>query len=187
MYVYIYISYIYIHIYIYISYIYIYIIYTIYIYTHIHFMTHKKTMPAPSDNALWFCLWFPDFTMEKNPEKFEVVQATTRFSFSSKVHLKCPCRTSRNQKWERDDLVIYRIIYLYIYIWSFFWIHSSKLVINTTNKNVNISPAWQPNSERFQQGSTTVLVFRGVHFRVTSPLPQRLKPNRFAVGNYTLW
>ena len=28
--------------------------------------------------------WFPDFTMEKNPEKFEVVQATTRFSFSSR-------------------------------------------------------------------------------------------------------
>ena len=25
--------------------------------------------------------------------------------------------------------------------------------------------------------------FRGVHFRVTSPRPQRLKPNRFAIGN----
>ena len=46
-----------------------------------------------------------------------------------------------------------------------------------------ISPALQPNSERFQQGSRTVPVFRGVHFRVTSPRPQRLKPNRFAVGN----
>ena len=29
-----------------------------------------------------------------------------------------------------------------------------------------ISPALQPNSERFQQGSRTVPVFRGVHFRV---------------------
>ena len=46
-----------------------------------------------------------------------------------------------------------------------------------------ISPALQPNSERFQQGSRTVPVFRGMHFRVTSPRPQRLKPNRFAVGN----
>ena len=47
----------------------------------------------------------------------------------------------------------------------------------------NISPALQPDSERFQQGSRTVPAFRGVHFSVTSPLPQRLKPNRFAVGN----
>ena len=47
----------------------------------------------------------------------------------------------------------------------------------------SISPALQPNSERFQQGSRTVPVFRGVHFRVTSPRPQRLKPNRFAVGS----
>lgn len=31
--------------------------------------------------------------------------------------------------------------------------------------------------------SKTVPVFCGVHFRVTSPRPQRLKPNRFAVGN----
>ena len=44
-------------------------------------------------------------------------------------------------------------------------------------------PALQPDSERFQQGSRTVPVFRGVHFSVTSPRPQRLKPNRFAVGN----
>ena len=29
-----------------------------------------------------------------------------------------------------------------------------------------ISPALQPNSERFQQGSRTVPVFRGVHFHV---------------------
>ena len=42
----------------------------------------------------------------------------------------------------------------------------------------------QPNSEWFQQGSRTVPVFRGVlHFRVASPRSQRLKPNRFAVGN----
>ena len=47
----------------------------------------------------------------------------------------------------------------------------------------SISPAFQPNSEKFQQGSRTITVFRGVHFRVTSPRPQRLKPNRFAVGN----
>ena len=47
----------------------------------------------------------------------------------------------------------------------------------------DISPALQPNSERFQQGSGTVPVFRGVHFRVTSPRPQRLKPNRFALKN----
>ena len=46
-----------------------------------------------------------------------------------------------------------------------------------------IHPVLQPNSERFQQGSRTVPIFRGVHFRVTSPRPQRLKPNRFAVGN----
>ena len=47
-----------------------------------------------------------------------------------------------------------------------------------------IGPVLQPNSERFQQGSRTVLVFWGVRFRVTNPRPQRLKPNRFAVGNY---
>ena len=35
----------------------------------------------------------------------------------------------------------------------------------------------------FQQGFRTVPVFRGVHFRVTSPRPERLKPNRFAVGD----
>ena len=46
-----------------------------------------------------------------------------------------------------------------------------------------ISPALRPNSERFQQGSRTVPVLRSVHFRVTNPRPQRLKPNRFAVGN----
>ena len=50
-----------------------------------------------------------------------------------------------------------------------------------------ISPALQPNSERFQQGSRTVPDFRGVHFRVTSTQPQRLKPNRFAVGNMGKW
>ena len=53
-------------------------------------------------------------------------------------------------------------------------------------QNNNILPALQPNSERFQQGSKTAAVFRGVHFRVTSPRPQRLKLNRFAVGNYTV-
>ena len=36
---------------------------------------------------------------------------------------------------------------------------------------------------RFQQGSRAVPVFPGVHFRVTTPRPQRLKPNRFAVGD----
>ena len=46
-----------------------------------------------------------------------------------------------------------------------------------------IRPALQPNSDRFQQGSRPVPVFRDVHFPVTSPLPKRLKPNRFAVGN----
>ena len=53
-------------------------------------------------------------------------------------------------------------------------------------QNNNILPALQPNSERFQQGSKTAAVFRGVHFRVTSPRPQRLKLNRFAVGNYAV-
>ena len=32
---------------------------------------------------------------------------------------------------------------------------------------------FQLNSKRFQQGSRAVPVFRGVHFRVTSPRPQR--------------
>jgi hypothetical protein len=45
----------------------------------------------------------------------------------------------------------------------------------------HISPALQPNSERFQHGSRTVLVFRGVHFRVTSLRPQRLKPNKLSL------
>ena len=66
-----------------------------------------------------------------------------------------------------------------------------KAEIAFKNKNVSqvgqsrkqTNPAFQLNSKRFQQGSRTVPVFRGVHFRVTSPRPQRLKPNRFAVGN----
>ena len=37
---------------------------------------------------------------------------------------------------------------------------------------------------KFQQGSRTVPVFRGVHFRGTTPRPQRLKPNTIAVGKY---
>ena len=39
-----------------------------------------------------------------------------------------------------------------------------------------ISPALPPISERFQQGSRTLPVFRGVHFRLTCRWPQRLKP-----------
>ena len=37
---------------------------------------------------------------------------------------------------------------------------------------------------RFQQGSRTVPVFRGVHFRGTTPRPQRLKPNTIAIGKF---
>ena len=49
-----------------------------------------------------------------------------------------------------------------------------------------MSPALQPNSERFQQGSRTVPLFRGVHVGVASPRPQRLKPNRIDVGNSSM-
>ena len=52
---------------------------------------------------------------------------------------------------------------------------------------ISVSPASQPDSERFQQGGRNVPVLRGVHFHVTSPRPQRLKPNRFAVGNISFF
>jgi len=39
---------------------------------------------------------------------------------------------------------------------------------------------------RFQQGSRTVPVFQGVHFRGTTPRPQRLKPNTIAVGTSSI-
>ena len=168
IYIYIYNMYIYIHIYIYIYHTYIYI----YIYTHIHFMTYKKTMPAPnSDNAVWFPVVPALHHGEESREVWSSaghhpVLVLLKGSQNIRAEHLVTKRPKKTTKFSRSNQANW-------------WY--------TTNKNVDISPALQPNSERFQQGSTTVPVFRGVHFRVTSPLPQRLKPNRFAVGNYTLW
>ena len=41
-------------------------------------------------------------------------------------------------------------------------------------------PAW---FQQVSRGRVQQAVFRGVHFPVTTPLPQRLEPNRFAVEN----
>ena len=78
-------------------------------------------------------------------------------------------------------IYIYKHIYIYIhmYIYLYIYIH--------TYTYTYIGPALQPNSERFQQDSRTVPVFRGVHFRFTSPRPQRLKPNRFAAENIYIY
>ena len=43
------------------------------------------------------------------------------------------------------------------------------------------TPTWFQQSSR--KISKTFPVFQGAHFRVSTPQPQRLKPNRFAVGN----
>ena len=48
-----------------------------------------------------------------------------------------------------------------------------------------ISPALQLNRKGPSKVPGLFRFFLGVHFRVTSPRRQRLKPNRFAVGNLT--
>ena len=55
--------------------------------------------------------------------------------------------------------------------------------MRTRQGRIRIDAALQTNSERFQQVSGTVPVFRAVHFRVTNSRLGRLKPNRFAVGS----
>ena len=59
----------------------------------------------------------------------------------------------------------------------------TQLCNPTAGSRIPRLQCYRARFQGFQQGSRTVPVFRGVHFRVTTPWPQRLKPNRFAVGN----